>query len=81
MATPAPVSKGDIFEDCMIMEETDACYIVGRTAHERTYYDIIMLKDMIGGFKSNKKFRAQVDHIVIAHDGMPGVVVVPIVGV
>ena len=75
-----PVNKGDVYDDLIIIEETDICYVLGRMLHERSYYDIIMLKD--GVENSNQKtrfpFKAQVDHIVIAHDGVPGVVVVPI---
>lgn len=72
-----PVNKGDVFDDCKVIGETDMCYIVGRTRNERTYFDIIMLKDEVGEYNSKEVFKARVDHILIAHDGVPGVVVKP----
>lgn len=77
MTDMLPINRGDIFDDCKVVAETDACYILGRTPHDRTYYDIIMIKDVVGEFTVTTTFKAKVEYILIAHDGVPGAVVVP----
>jgi len=73
------VHKDDIFESCFIFGENEIYYFLGKTDEERSYYDIIMPKDELKRkYKKHDRLKVKVQGIVVADDGVPGVIVLPL---